>query len=295
MSMGTTTPAGANAVRALFTKEKIFQTTVGNALGLQVFRILLSRSLLLLRRRQCPERDLPEVRQLAREGYCVIENFLPPAQFEAIRDEFNKARAASEFQVGPVDRENVVTDLVHLDWKERSRFAAAVGAFRDNPRFTAILRGHEGRSEEKLESLGDFKGMFWSSYCVSDADDREKLELTNCDLHADTFHTITKAFLYLNDVDGHNGSHVYVPRSHRMSVHRLLFEYLNSIGRKYGAPRVSEEKVKRMGMTPVSMDYPANTLIIANEQGFHARGRFDPDRQRDLVYIEYRSHPFRNR
>lgn len=292
--MTTAASPRPNPLRAVFTKKKMFDTTLGNALGLQVFRIVLARMLLSLRRRSCPESTLPEARHLAEEGYCVIENYLSPEQFAAVRAEFDRAREGNRFNVGAVDRENVVTDIVYLNWKDPGDYPAAVAAFRDNERFLQILKGHEGRSGGALSALGDVKSMLWCSYRVGDADGREKLEVSNCDLHADTFHTITKGFLYLDDVDEHNGSHVYVPRSHRLSLGRLLFDYRNSVGEKFGAPRISEDGVRRMGLEPRRLCYPANTLIIANEQGFHARGRFDLGRKRDLIYFEYRSQPYRN-
>ena len=284
-----------SVVRTILSEEKIFKTRLGNALGLQIGRILLARGHLLWRRRRCPEKNISEVRQLAREGYCVIEDFLPADQFDAVRQEFGQAQINKEFDDGKIDRENIVTDLVHLDWHDPAQLSAAVSALRTNEKFNSIIRGHEGRTTNDINSLGSFKCMLWASYRRDDSNNRPRIETSNCELHADTYHTITKAFLYLNDVDRTNGSHVYVPRSHRMSLGRLLLDYINSIRTMYGAPRTAKEEVARFGMEPVSLQYPANTLIIANEQGFHAQGGFEPDRVRNVVYFEYRSHPFRYR
>lgn len=285
--------AAVAVVRDFFSYKKIFATRTGNALGLQIVRIVLARLLLFWRRRRCPERNLPEVRHLASEGYCVLENFLPPEEFEAVRAEFDEIFAAGRFSIGAVDRQAVANDTAKLDWAAGNGVSPAISAFRDNDRFMAILRGHEGRRADELMRLGDVKCMFWLSRRIDEPTNRPTAETSNCDLHADTFHTITKAFLYLGDTDESNGSHIYVPRSHRLSLGRLKLDYLNSIRTMFGAPRTTDTELRDIGLAPLTMNYPANTLIIANEQGFHARGNFGTNKPRHVLYFDYRSHPFK--
>src|SRR5262249_30240913 len=100
-------------------------------------------------------------------------------------------------------------------------------------------------------------------------------------LHADTFHPTVKAWFFLTDVAQDGGPFVYVPGSHRLTPARLAWE------RRFGAlPRRSPNAEIRQGSfrigagdlaefglpPPRVFAVPANTLVVADTFGFHARG-----------------------
>jgi len=281
--------------RKCFTGQKLIDSHTLNLLGLQVFRIVLARLAVNLRRWRVSERSNPHARDLARNGCVLIEDFLPEDELTAIRAEFQRAFDDPELQRGSpptIDRFGVQTTTPRIDASMRDKYPATIRTFCDNERFLEIVRGHEGRTREEYLVLGAQKLMFWDSQMVGGSS-TARIDNSNTDLHSDTFYTITKAFLYLDDIDAQNGAHRYVPGSHRLTPRRLWFEYLNSISRKQTAPRITDEEAPLYGKGIRSFECPANTLVMANEQGFHARGYFGPQGRRKVVYWEYRSHPFR--
>ena len=99
-------------------------------------------------------------------------------------------------------------------------------------------------------------------------------------LHMDTFHSTAKAWLYLQDVGPEDGPLLYVPGSHLMTPERLAWERDLSMRASHdadpeiaaGSFRVDRETVLRLGYRePVAMTVPANTLVVADTHGFHAR------------------------
>ena len=80
-----------NLVKSIVTKKKMIDTTIGNALGLQVVREIGARTLLNIRRKRCPQRQMPEVQELIDRGCCVIPDFLSASALEAVRAEFKEA------------------------------------------------------------------------------------------------------------------------------------------------------------------------------------------------------------
>jgi len=280
--------------RKCFSTQKLIDVQILNVLGLQVVRVILARIAVIVRRWRVPERSNPYARELAKRGCVMIENFLPDEEFQEVRREFERAFSDPELERTPptVDRFGVQTQTPRIDVSMRDRYPATIRTFCDNERFLEIVRGHEGRTRGEYLKLGAHKLMFWDSRMASNTS-AARVDNSNTDLHSDTFHTITKAFLYLDDIDAQNGAHRYVPGSHRLTLRRLWFEYLDSVVHKQAAPRIEDEEADLFGDGIRSFEAPANTLVMANEQGFHARGYFGPDGRRRVAYWEYRSHPFR--
>jgi len=235
------------------------------------------------------------VRELIEEGYCIIPNFLPTTTFEAVLAEYKAA--TEDLERVPYDiptRDGVIMGSIRWSPKDQERNLVTIAALAENPFVRNVIKGHEGRTEEDLDKLGTFKWMHWEAFKAEGSLDRNRNSKSPNDIHADTFHTITKFFLFLNDVDRSNGAHIYVPRSHRLTSKRLWFDYCNSFGTKDGAPRIEKNYLSAMSCEVRHIEVPANTLAIINAQSFHADGAFPfagPKRQ--AVVLEYRSHPFR--
>ena len=106
------------------------------------------------------------------------------------------------------------------------------------------------------------------------------------DLHTDTFHPTVKAWLFLTDVAPDAMPFVYVPGSHRLTPQRLDWERRMSIaasqpgsGPAGGAAatgwcaRSRPRQLAELGLPPPrAIAVPANTLVVADTFGFHARG-----------------------
>lgn len=120
-----------------------------------------------------------------------------------------------------------------------------------------------------------------------------------CALHRDTFHPTVKAWLYLQDVPVEAGPLVYVPGSHRLDAARLAWEHQRSMlacatpRQRGGAFRISERELTALGLGPAQpLPVGANTLIVADTFGFHARGRSAARSTRAEVWALGRRSPF---
>ncbi|MBV9079169.1 MAG: phytanoyl-CoA dioxygenase family protein, partial [Methylobacteriaceae bacterium] len=120
-------------------------------------------------------------------------------------------------------------------------------------------------------------------------------------LHSDTFHATTKGWFFFHDVDPAEGPFTYVPGSHRLTTERLAWERAQSIAARAnpdghhaaGSFRISPEEVRRLGYRdPVAVAVPANTLVVADTFGFHARAPSDRASTRVTLHFYIRRNPF---
>jgi hypothetical protein len=112
------------------------------------------------------------------------------------------------------------------------------------------------------------------------------------DLHVDTFFSTHKLWLYLDDVTEERAPLVYVPGSHKLSVHKLHQEYVESRRENSGSRRIDEEELERRGLAPRTMTCPANTLVVVNTCGYHRRSIGQPGWTRRALHMSFRFNPF---
>ena len=121
------------------------------------------------------------------------------------------------------------------------------------------------------------------------------------DLHSDTFHPTAKAWLFLTDVGEDDGPFCYVPGSHKVTPQRYAWERrlsteLDAVENRYarrGSLRVKAEELAGLGYPePVRMTVRANTLVIADTHGFHARCASRRDTVRIELYASLRRGPY---
>lgn len=281
-------------VKTVFSNKKMIDSQWANLLGLQVFRIVVARVLQKLRQMKCPNRYDSYVQALNREGCCVIENYLSPEIFEKVKAEFEKAMTGEAIE-NLADRNHYVYHVAWFDENDKDKYPETIKAFLDKKSAVMqIFQGHEGRPGDDFCRWGAVKAKY-ERFFLDASSEQQGDGKSVSDVHSDTFQTITKLFFYLNDVSENNAPHVYYVKSQRLIFWRLVFEYINSITKKQISPRVSEKWLKRMGyLKPVLHVYPKNTVIVANVFGYHARGYLkDESQHRDVVYVEYRTNPFR--
>ena len=120
-------------------------------------------------------------------------------------------------------------------------------------------------------------------------------------LHADTFHPTVKAWLFLDDVGQEASPFTYVPGSHRLTPERLDWERRMSLiaaGSKdqmtsEGSFRIAETELAELGLPACRrLAARANTLIVADTFGFHARGPSSAPGCRVEVWAYGRRNPF---
>jgi hypothetical protein len=268
----------------VFSAEKIIEHTPLNAAGMQVFRAVGAR--LVYRSRGVGEVNGldDKVATLVRDGMLVWTDFLPPAEFGALRAEClglaGRHEASYVRQSGPNRDARVLASSL-----ERST-VPALTRFLNDPRLRSLLEGAERRRLGDLFQYAKLEHLTQGE--VTDTNDPQT------DLHSDIFFSSHKAWFYLTDVTDASGPLTFVKGSHRLTPSRLRHIYAQSVRMKPGddpSRRVSaEERVTLPAETAVLCR--ANTLVIANTCGYHRRRQGVPGEERSSIHLEVRANPF---
>jgi len=257
-----------------------------NRWGLHIARKRIAAPLGRFRRRSLA-RLIPveDCAALERDGFIVKPGFLDDATFQALRDEILKLKAeAREAVIG-----DTLTRLIPLDHV----------ALRELPVARSVLDGPVYRN--LLNFAGSFRRRphlyvqtVFSRVCDGEPDIQSFY-------HSDTFHPTVKSWFFLEDVTEDATPFTYVPGSHRLNKRRLAWERRISIdaanGRDRltaeGSLRISEETIRRLGYGPPRrFPVSANTLVVADTSGFHARGAGPGRSTRVAIWAYSRGNPF---
>ena len=221
-----------------------------------------------------------------RDGFVAKRNFLDPETFARLKEQTlnyqarparwcraTRSRGGSPSMARPAARCREVDALLRRkDWSGLMRY---VGSYRSG---TALL---------------------CPDHPVSHVKDAAPDPQTN--FHADTFHPSVKAWFFLTDVAEDEGPFCYVPGSHRLTPERIAWEREMSIGAadhsdRYsarGSFRASAADLERMKLPkPVAFAVPANTLVVGDTVGFHARGFSARPSRRVEIWAYGRRNPF---
>lgn len=257
-----------------------------NRLGLHAGRVRLAARLGERRRRRLrPLVSAEDAQAFDRDGYVLRRDFLPPAAFAALRDQvLGHAAPAREMRQGDTVTRRIAVDRAML------RACPALAALLRDRTWRGLLRYAWSFRAEPL-----FYVQSILSHVADDAPDPQTA------LHADTFHPTVKAWLFLTDVAADGGPFVYVPGSHRMTPQRLAWERRRSVEVLDGGDRLSVRGSLRVGAgdlpalglpDPVAFAVPANTLVVADTSGFHARGPSARPSVRVEIWAYGRRNPF---
>ena len=258
-----------------------------NRLGLHAGRKIAAHGVTAARRALLTPLVRAELRTaFRRDGYVVVRDFLPAAEFEALRAEATALAATAPRKIQEGDTR---TELSLVD---DQALAAA-------PHLKRLLRG------PKFLGLCNYVGSrLKHPFCqvqVLERDFAANQSDPQKSLHADTFHPTLKGWFFLDDVDPDKGPFEYVPGSHRLSAKRLKWEYAQSLKARLspdehvsaGSFRAGPEDLEAMGLpAPIAVTVPANTLVLADTVGFHRRGEAQNTTPRRAIYIFMRTNPF---
>jgi Phytanoyl-CoA dioxygenase (PhyH) len=276
----------------VFTQEKFFARNpiIGNRWlnehGLHTARVVCAYRLAEWRRRRLA-RLMPaeDRRQLDRDGFVIKRNFLPPDVFAELVAQVRALRApAREMVEGDTITRHIALDPAVLDRVPAAR------QLLDSPQYRNLV-AYGGASAAAP--------MVYIQTVLSQATDG--LPDPQLDLHTDTFHPTVKAWLFLTDVEPDAMPFVYVPGSHRLTPQRLEWERRMSIAASL-PPRSGHHRLVRaispsllgdLGLpAPRAISAPANTLIVADTFGFHARGMSAQPTARVEIWAFGRRNPF---
>jgi hypothetical protein len=269
-----------------FRDNPIIGSPTLNRRGLHVGRMRLAHAACEWRRRRLEPLVAPEdAVNFRRDGFVVKEGFLPDPVFAALRDEaLALAAPAREMIQG-----DAVTRRIALDAPTLARAPALRGFVRD-PRWLNLVR-YVGSSA--LAPLTYIQTIF--SHVGTGSEDPQ------LHLHSDTFHATVKAWFFLTDVAADAGPFTYVPGSHRLTRARLAWEEETSLKARdaadnetrEGSFRVPPDRLAELGLpAPRVFAVPANTLIVADTMGFHARGPSRQPSMRVELWAYGRRNPF---
>lgn len=260
-----------------------------NEAGLHVTRVRAAHAMAARRRARVAPRVRAEDREaFARDGFVMRRNFLPPAVFARLHE-------------GLAAWQGPCRDMVQGDAVTR-RFAldpALLGAI---PELRALSLHPEWQALIRYVSSFDVEPVSYVQTILARRGDGERTAQTDPQLrlHADAFQPSAKAWLFLDDVPEDEGPLTYVPGSHRLTEQRLAWEKRMSLAAPEaerltarGSFRVQEDDLAEMGLPgPMRFAVPANTLVVADTFGFHARGPSVRPSRRTEIWAYSRGNPF---
>lgn len=258
-----------------------------NRRGLHAARVSLAHAMAARRRRRLAHLVSPEDRAAyARDGFVMRPDFLPPDRFTRLVSELRAWRGdALEAMQGDTRHRKMALDPQALAAVPTLRAVIASPAWRGLIRYVGSL---DSDPQVLLQTLVRPGGE-----TSSDPQTR---------LHADTFHPTAKAWLFLTDVAEDAGPFSYAPGSHQLTPARLDWERRMSFtaraasdsDTREGSFRVAPAELAAMGFGPARL-FPvkANTLLVADTFGFHARGPSLRPSMRVEIFALGRRDPFR--
>ena len=220
-----------------------------------------------------------------RDGFVIKENYLPDDVFKRVRDEvFDQPLPAREMRQG-----QTVTRMIPLSHANRTLLPEATTAAWDKGlnRLTGYVAGRTGAPIHFIQT-------------VIAEPSRKKADPQTA-LHADTFHSTSKFWLFLHDVDVEDSPFIFAPGSHKLTPQRLAWEYEQSLTARaekrahhsYGSFRINADQMEALGYQPPrQVAVPANTLVVADTYGFHSRSPSSKPTIRTELHGHLRRNPF---
>ena len=278
-----------------------------NRAGLHVARMVATDALLALRRAELVLAGRrvghDELARFRRDGIVALPEFLPTKVFEAMRDEARARVAELPPPVRPIAPRGLRVEQPHAHGFDRfdgdtvNRYLTIDRA--RMPHTTDALHDHRFAALCSLATGFRHRIDRFRIYQTIHGDDRVNPDYQRRP-HRDTFHSTIKLWLFLDDVPASAGPFMYSPGSHRMTPQRARWEHARAIAAsspeardRGGAFRVDADGLAAM-MVPVPRPYPvaANTLVLADVRGFHARGHAAAGAERLALYGNLRFWPF---
>jgi hypothetical protein len=275
----------------VFSEEKSFHPNpiLGslwlNRRGFAIWRARLAHRMTGWRRRRLERLVSPADRQaFDRDGYVAKRNFLAPGEFASLLGELEALQTkAGEFKEG-----DAITRRIPLTPETLKRLPACKRLL-EHPQFRGLTR---------YVSSFDSEPFVFVQTIFTQVDDSPPDPQTS--MHIDTFHPTMKAWLFLQDVAEEDGPFAYTPGSHRRTPRREVWERRQSIRasdpgtrKKGGAFRISKPEMARLRCAkPKRFAVPANTLVVGDTYGFHARRRSTRPSVRMEIWAYSRRNPF---
>jgi len=221
-------------------------------------------------------RERHAVADLKRDGFAVIENFMPRERAFELRDRL-------EAYLDPAESRDFDSGAYVRFWDNRAYDEGVRRIYHIDKEFPDLLELRHDPSVMRIVN-GYYGFPFYSG--VLTFQHNTKSNANTRYYHVDIFGKEFKAFVYLDDVDIGNGPFTYLRGTHTSLFRRLKKQIL---GNKEGSDTSFYDKdLGRLMKREVNITGAAGTLILADVRGFH-RGSPQLDRSRSvLVNYMYR-------
>lgn len=267
-----------------FADNRILGSPALNRAGLHVWRLKSAHALTRWRRARLARAVPQHLREkFDRDGFVILPEVLPPAEFQQLR----QALLETEFECRAQQQGDTITRRIPVGPELRRR-VPGLAALLDDRRWRGLMAYVASARTRPFYYVQTISGGI-----VEGAPDPQ------LQLHSDTFHPSLKAWLFLTDVEDDGRPLTYVAGSHRLSPQRIEWERRKSISvmesgdrlSQRGSFRVRADDLGALGLPcPTRFTVPANTLVVADTCGFHARA----DSHRSTVRVEIWAYCRRN-
>ncbi|CDZ77110.1 hypothetical protein BN59_01392 [Legionella massiliensis] len=269
----------------IFTNKKTFTGILGNPTanrcGLHIFRIVLSDAIEYLRKLPFYLLAPKAAREFNKNGILLIENFLDPQLFFAVKNEIEEHVNQLPEALPNLKKQLYGDKIQRVDGYDRYD-GDTLNRFDYISRRSPVRRVFMNLRVHRLTLalFGMFNTPFRYSLYTLRHGDEEILPDSQKLTHRDTFHHTYKIWYFVQDVELSTGPFEYSVGSHISTWRRLRWEYQrsNQISSNKnlssgGALRIGDEELIQIDIQPPKpLCVKANTMIIANTRGFHRRG-----------------------
>jgi hypothetical protein len=268
-----------------FADNPIFGSTRLNQAGLHIWRLKSAHALAAWRRKRLARGVPAELKhEFDRDGFVVVPEVLPPEQFE----HFRSAILDADLDCRSHQQGDTVTTRMPVG-PELLRRVPALASLLEGARWKGLTAYVASTRAEPLYYVQAISGG------VVEGPADPQLEL-----HSDTFHPSLKAWLFLTDVPDDGRPLTYVAGSHRVTPERVAWEKRRSVEiaaadrlSQRGSLRIRPEELPALGLPqPTHFAVRANTLVVADTCGFHARAGSDRPTLRIEIWAYARRSPF---
>lgn len=257
-----------------------------NRMGLHRARVRIADRLCRWRRRRLARHVPSDWREaFDRDGFVIIPNVVPDAEFPALAD----AILSRDWPAREMRQGDAITRRIAINPEMLGAIPALIRLL-DRKDINALFHYVASYRTKPLHYVQTIVSRLGGN----EADPQEVI-------HADSFHSSMKAWLFLRPVDEADGPFTYVRGSHRYTPERLDWEYARSLTDPQsidrlsarGSPRVDEAALASMKLGKAeALPAKANTLIVADTAGFHARGPASRPGERVELWSYARRNPF---
>jgi hypothetical protein len=226
------------------------------------------------------------LQQLDENGVVAIPNFFPPEQFQRLLDECNR------YETSPHIKELKNKGGTNVDWRQGqiptdlADYEGVRTLYRDN-RTLIKLAEYISHRRVGFHPEVTYEHLYLPEGKVDNIDGALVT-------HADRHYSTAKTIFYLDDVVQDGGGLAYYPKSHKITPERMqherdisVREALRRAGRVAELPQGSVQGDMSLinpkflkQYTYTQMVGKANTMLVVNTCGFHARSPLPPGRHR---------------